>query len=287
MATNKAASAKKSKTASTKKQTTTRVTTVKSTSTKPKNTVKGSTRELVDSKSKSPLTAALVAEFIGTFILAVIVISTSGNAIPVGFALIAIVLMIGALSGAHVNPLVTAGAWVTRRIGGKRALGYIAAQALGAMLALVVMSSYAGLMGEPNEQAAMMGIQQGLFKVNPISGESKAVWHVFFAEMVGASIFGFAVASAIQERRNRAAQALAVGFGLFTALTVAGGAAALAQAHIILNPAVALSVQAVQWPLKDIFPVLVYVISPILGGAIGFFLYDLMRGQQESKSDEE
>lgn len=279
MATKKATSAKKPKTA-------TKVTTVKATSAQPKSTVKSSTKKQSSSRSQSPLTAALVAEFIGTFILAAVALAAQGNPLMLGFSLIAIVLTIGVVSGAHVNPLITAGAWVTRKIGGKRALGYIAAQVLGAMLALVVMTSYANLMGTPDPQALMMGGQQTLTEVKPVTGDKKGVWHLFFAEMIGAVIFALAVSSAIRERSNRAAQALTVGFGLLTALTIAGGAAMFAESQSILNPALAFSLQAIEYPIKDIFSILVYIISPILGGAIGFFLYDLLR-TQESVNDEE
>lgn len=275
MATKKAASTKKPKTATAKKQTTT-VTTVKAASTTTKRPASNR------SKLASPLLGSLVAEFIGTFMLAAIAIAVSGNSLFVGFALVAIVLTIGAMSGAHVNPLITIGAWVTRKISSKRAAGYVVAQVLGAMLALVVMTAYAGLVDTPDPQAAMLGAQQGLFEVAPIHGDNKAVWYVFFAELMGAAIFAFAVSSAMREKKDRTAQALTVGLGLFAALTIAGAAAALAQAHTVLNPALALSLQAIEWPIKDMFSILVYIISPILGGAIGFFLYDTLNETEET-----
>ena len=97
-------------------------------------------KKRVSLDAKSLPISAFIAEFVGTFILAAVALVASGGAIPMGFALVAIVLAIGAISGAHVNPLITVGAWVTRRISGVRAIGYILSQALGAMLALVVLT---------------------------------------------------------------------------------------------------------------------------------------------------
>ena len=276
MATKKAASAKKSKPTAAKKQTTTKVTTVKAAAT----TTKSSAKTVASSKGQL-MTTALVAEFIGTFVLAAVALSIQGNAFFMGFALVAIVLMIGALSGAHVNPITTVGAWVTRKISGKRALGYVVAQALGAMLALVVMTSYANL-AQVDEQAMMMGGQQALFTVTPVTGETESVWYIFFAEMIGAVLFAFAVSAALRMKKDRAAQAMTVGLGFFVALAIAGGAAVFAQAHAIVNPALALSLQAVEFPVHDIFSIVVYIVAPILGGALGFFLYDLLRGPETS-----
>ena len=79
-------------------------------------------KKRVSLDAKSLPISAFIAEFVGTFILAAVALVASGGAIPMGFALVAIVLAIGAISGAHVNPLITVGAWVTRRISGVRAI---------------------------------------------------------------------------------------------------------------------------------------------------------------------
>src|SRR5688572_26361909 len=147
MATKKAASnANKSTTkkSSASKQTTTKVTTVKAVESRP-TTVSASTATTAPAKfslRNTSLIAALVAEFIGTFIFAAAVVAGQGQPILVFFALVGIVLTVGALSGAYVNPALTLAAWVTRRMSGARALAYIVAQFLGAMLALVMLDMF-------------------------------------------------------------------------------------------------------------------------------------------------
>lgn len=212
---------------------------------------------------RTPL-GALLGEFIGTFILAAVVISVSGQPIFVLFALVAIVLAVGQLSGSHVNPAITFGAWVTHRITTLRALGYIAAQVLGAMLALVVLQWLVN--GQPGQMNPLTGqaVAAELFKAEAIT-EGKE-WYAFFAEMLGAGIFGFAVASALREKKERMAAAFTVGGGLFLGLIISGSAA-------ILNPAIAVSLQAISW---DTWPLAVYFFAPLVGAAAGFIVYQVL-----------
>ena len=113
--------------------------------------------------------AASIAEFVGTFMLAAVVLSTQGSAIVVFFALMAIVFAVGAVSGAYVNPLLTVGAWATKRISHVRAASYLVAQVLGAMMALVVVNGFVSAAPVASTQSALMG-QQGatLFKVSAL-----------------------------------------------------------------------------------------------------------------------
>src|SRR5690349_8704166 len=146
MATKKAASnAKKSnKKPTTAKQTTTKVTTVKAVESRPVVREAATSRRRSFDFSRRPLVAALIAEFVGTFIFAATVIAGQGQPILVFFALVGVVLAVGTLSRAYVNPALTIAAWVTRRMSALRALAYIVAQVLGAMLALVVLNAYVG-----------------------------------------------------------------------------------------------------------------------------------------------
>ncbi|MCA9339174.1 aquaporin, partial [Candidatus Saccharibacteria bacterium] len=103
-----------------------------------------------------------------------------------------------------------------------------------------------------------------LFKAEAIT-EGKE-WYAFFAEMLGAGIFGFAVASALREKKERMAAAFTVGGGLFLGLIISGSAA-------ILNPAVAVALQAINW---DTWPLAVYFFAPLVGAAAGFIVYQVL-----------
>ncbi len=86
-----------------------------------------------------------VAEFVGTFVLvlggvgtAVVageVVGALGVALAFGLSLLAMIYVIGPVSGCHVNPAVTLGLLLTRKIEPRLAGGYVVAQVAGAFLA--------------------------------------------------------------------------------------------------------------------------------------------------------
>jgi MIP family channel proteins len=94
----------------------------------------------------------LLAEFIGTF---VVVFASAGaicadqyfratgqtgagllgSALAYGLAVAIMVSAVGHVSGAHLNPAVTIGCWVTKRLGTLQSIGYAIAQLLGSLVA--------------------------------------------------------------------------------------------------------------------------------------------------------
>ena len=95
------------------------------------------------------LTRKLTAELLGTsFLVAAIVgsgiaasrlspsdtgLALLENAIATGAALVAIILVFGPVSGAHINPAVTAVAWRTGLMSATEATGYVLAQLVGGL----------------------------------------------------------------------------------------------------------------------------------------------------------
>lgn len=242
--------------------------------------------------SSSNLLAAGIAEFIGTFLLAAIVLSLAvggGAPLVVGFSLAAIVLIIGVVSGAHVNPAITIGAWVTRKIDAARALVYVIAQVLGASLAFVTLNYFASQGPKPDEAMAALGqtaaIQLPALPALPAGGE----FAILLAEIIGTAILALGVATAIRSR-ERVVGALSVGLGIVVALYIASIAASFvyaSQAGAVLNPAVAVAMQAfVAFDITKFatyWPLAVYIVGPAIGAIIGFFLYDLLRTDGDEK----
>ena len=91
-----------------------------------------------------------ISEFIGTFfliffgcgsmILAEVNPNYAGSFVPIiwGGSVSIMIYALGHISGAHFNPAVTLAFWSVKRFPGKRVLGYLVAQSLGACLASFV-----------------------------------------------------------------------------------------------------------------------------------------------------
>src|SRR5215813_11007898 len=85
------------------------------------------------------------AELFGTFVLVFAGLTTAviaggkvgnvGVAMAFGLSLLAMAYALGPISGCHINPAVTLGMWIARRMSGKEALGYWIAQCIGAIIA--------------------------------------------------------------------------------------------------------------------------------------------------------
>lgn len=267
MATKKAGSAKK--TTRSKSQTSkTNVTTVKAVEAAKKSSSWINERRTV-------LAAALIGEFIGSFLLVCAFLVTRGEPLYMGFVLVALVLLVGTLSGPHLNPLVTVGAWVTRKVGNLRAVAYVVAQLLGAGAAYVVLSAFVHA-NQPDASAANALSQQvpEVFKMAALTDKNQ--WLVLFAELLGTSVVAFAYAGALREKADRVARAATIGFSVFVAGLVAGVAVSYSKANVALNPAVALAAGSVDFSKIDWFTVAVYVVTPLVGGVIGFALRDVV-----------
>lgn len=279
MATKKAASTAKKSTIKkpiAKKQTSTKVTTLKAVESRPVRSAAA-----VSSSSsrrfglmRTPLAAALVAEFVGTFIFAAVIVAGQGQPILALFALVGVALTVGSISGGYVNPALVIGAWATRRMSGLRAVAYIVAQVLGAMLALVVLNAF---LGGVSQAADQFSAAPSLFKA-AVLPEGKE-WFIFLSEFLGTMIFAFAAAGAFREVRDRTAKAFTLGLGVFLGLMVAGSVAVFFSANAILNPAVAISLQAINF--SSVWPIAVYVVGSSLGAVAGFGLYNLVSNAQK------
>src|SRR5271167_4740846 len=90
----------------------------------------------------------LAAEILGTFALvftgtgAIVIDEVSGGtvthvgiALTFGLIVLAMIYAVGEVSGAHLNPAVTVGFFLARRLHGRRVLPYIVSQCVGALLA--------------------------------------------------------------------------------------------------------------------------------------------------------
>jgi aquaporin Z len=79
---------------------------------------------------------ALLGEFLGTFLLVLSVFASGGNAYVVGLTLAVIILLIGKLSGAHVNPAISLAMYVKGSLSMNQLLAYVVSQFAGGVASL-------------------------------------------------------------------------------------------------------------------------------------------------------
>jgi aquaporin NIP len=150
-----------------------------------------------------------VAEGIGTFFLVLIgpgavmvnaysqgALGQTGIALAFGFVIVAMVVALGHLSGAHLNPAVTLAFWSTRRFPTRDVPLYVGAQCVGAILASTVLRAVLGPIGQLGATLPAIGLP-GAFAVE---------WLFSFALMF------VIMAVATDDRVADGVAALAVGF---------------------------------------------------------------------------
>lgn len=232
--------------------------------------------------SNSKLINAMVAEFIGTFMFVAFYMGTQGDPRYAMYAMVGIALLIGGVSGAYINPAMTAASWVTRKIKSAQAVGFLIAQALGATAAWSVVSAYA----KGTAPSVDMGAGPAMFTATAIAPGKE--WFIFFAEILGATILAFGLAAALKINKNNKPtlnSALTYGFALYIAMFITYiMLSPLGVGLVFFNPAIVFAASGITFKL---WPIAIYIIAPIIGGVIGFVVQDIMHSQIEISVKEE
>jgi len=85
----------------------------------------------------------LLAEFLGTFLLVLSIIASGGNPWVIGGALALVVLLIGSLSGAYVNPAVSLAMFIKGSLSTQELVSYAVVQLLGATASVYAYQAFA------------------------------------------------------------------------------------------------------------------------------------------------
>ena len=200
----------------------------------------------------------LVAEFFGAALLTSTILAEANSSVltnkhwfvaaTAGLTLALLTLTVGKVSGAHANPAITIGLWTIRKIETSTAFVYLAAQFLGAAVALRVFQY----------------LQNDILQ----SSAGKFDWRIFVAETIGTFVFAFGVAAVVTQKLEGYKAAFAVGTSLMLGSVIAATAS-----NGILNPAVALGLNSWSW---------VYICAPVIGSVLGMNIYDLFIASESS-----
>lgn len=209
------------------------------------------------------------AEFIGTFALvfagtgAITINDVSGGGIThVGIALtfglivLAMIYAVGDISGAHLNPAVTTGFWLSGRFQAKQVIPYVVSQVLGAI--------------------AASGILKVLFPAHPTLGTTLPAGspaQSFVMELILTLILMFVILNVSTGAKEKGITAgIAVGAVIALEAMFAGKICGAS-----MNPARSLAPAMVSGNLQHLW---LYLVAPMLGAALAIFA---CRGCQESE----
>ena len=211
---------------------------------------------------------AYIAEVFGTFCLVFIGCSSVitggfggllpggalGIALAFGIAVVAMAYAVGPVSGAHLNPAVSLGAFLAGRLPASDLIGYVVAQVvggiIGAIVVWVIASGHAG--GAPANLAATGW--------DPVAGYSTAA--AFITELVATFVFVTVILGVTNAKHTTVLAGLVIGLTLLSL-------------HLCFIPVSGNSLN----PARSIGPALfsggaaigqlwLYIVAPLLGGAI-------------------
>ena len=221
----------------------------------------------------------LLAEALGTMVLVLMgcgaavffgcAVGTAQHlavAFAFGLSVVAMVYCIGGISGCHINPAITLGVWLSKRMSGKEAIGYMIAQFIGALVGsaiLYVLTSTGGY-GESTATGAN-GFGEG------------ELLQAFIAETVFTFVFVLTVLGATSEKNP--APKLA---GLVIGLT-------LVLVHIVCIPITGTSVN----PARSFGPAIfqggaalsqlwLFIVAPFVGAALSVGVWKIFSDEKQA-----
>jgi aquaporin Z len=226
-----------------------------------------------------------LAEVVGTFVLvfggvgsAVLAgshIGYLGVAFAFGLALLAMAYTIGPISGCHINPAVTVGVLIARKIGAKDALFYIIAQVVGAIIASgLILVIARGVAAGYDPSVAGMGAN-GFGEHSP-GGYSLAA--AFIAEVVLTMFLVLTVLGTTDVKAPVGFAGLAIGLVL-TLIHLVG----IPITNTSVNPARSIgpALFVGGWALQQLW---VFIVAPLLGGVVAAVVYAIIRLPDEAIS---
>ena len=229
----------------------------------------------LDRASHQATAKQLMAEVLGTFGLVFFCAGSAhidwwsggqlgalGVGLVNGFGVAVMIFSFWAVSGAHLNPAVSLGLWLSGKLPGRKFAPYVTAQLVGALIASSVM--------------------HGLFRNHTGEGESwlganfsdGPLIQAFGTEIVITFFLVYGILMMAERGRNATVFALAVGLYVAAAVTMAGSVSGAS-----MNPARAFGPAAIAWFWTNHW---VYWVAPGLGALIASIFFSVLRDRSSS-----
>ena len=221
-----------------------------------------------------------VAELVGTFVLvfggvgsAVLAggkIGFLGVSFAFGLSLLAMVYTIGPISGCHVNPAVTLGVLMAKKISSQDAAIYIVAQIIGAILASVTILLVArGVPG--GYDVHTMGLGANGFGAHSPGGYS--IGAAFLVEVVLTAFLVLTVLGSTDLKAPVGFAGVAIGLVL-TLIHLVG----IPITNTSVNPARSIgpALFVGGWAMQQLW---LFIVAPMFGAAVAALFYSVIRGR--------
>lgn len=216
------------------------------------------------------MTKKFAAEFVGTFTLVLFgcgaavlggfgIVGQLGIAFAFGLAIVAMAYGIGPVSGCHINPAVSFGAWVAGRMSTQDMILYWVAQCAGAIVGAGVLYLIAS--GAPDYAIAQNGLGQNGYGINGSPGEYSLVAGAVF-EVVATFLFLVTILGVTQNATSAPFAGLAIGLALVV-IHIVG----IQVTGVSVNPARSLGPAV--WVLGDALAQLwLFIVAPMIGAGL-------------------
>lgn len=226
-----------------------------------------------------------IAEVIGTFVLVFCACGVAGatggelvaTSLTFGLVIVAMAYSIGRISGCHINPAVSLGCLLSKRMSLKEFLVYIASQIVGGFLGAVAIFGIFKMAGTNILGDACNGPVPG-------SSETGGIIGALLAEIILTCIFVYVILN-VTDAKNEGAGKKA---GLIIGLT-------LTLVHLIgitltgtsVNPARSLATALTAWiyngnttPLANVW---MFIVGPLAGGALAALLFKFLHKEEKAE----
>ncbi len=190
-------------------------------------------------------------------------IGFAGVALAFGLSVLTMVYAVGAISGGHFNPAVSAGLAAGGRLAWKDLLPYWAAQVIGAIAAAGTLYLIAS--GKPGFDATSSGFASNGYGAHSPGGYSLQA--VMITEFVLTALFVFVIMGATSKRAPSGFAGIAIGLTLTLIHLVS-----IPVDNTSVNPARSTGPALFQggWALHQLW---VFWVVPLLGGVVGGWIY--------------
>jgi aquaporin Z len=208
-------------------------------------------------------TLVLIFAGVGTAVLAGGRVGALGISFAFGLTLVAMAYALGPISGCHINPAVTLGMLLTKRIKAGQAIGYMIVQVIGAIigagLVLAIAKGAKGFIPTPEN-----------FGINGYGAHSPGQYS-WLAAFLTEALFTMLLVITVLRTTDESAPAGFAGLpiGLMLAVT---NLASIPVTNASINPARSIgpAVFVGGWAVEQLW---LFIVAPLVGGAIAAIIY--------------